>query len=229
MAVGCHTRLADVRVVRSRPATVIPEPRTALTAASTAAAYMTSTRVTASPIPQKPERDAPARSRSPRPPGTPPPAGRSACHCRSPAGRPVGGRSGRGPVRVGGADRGARRGPARRPRPAPRRPAAGGRARLLHQRAAGRGAGPVELGLHEGSVDELRARADAGDGDADLLAELLTRRGQGEEAERLRRFGLNPDGSIACAEDTPEPERREQPPRQRRQLPPWPENERFST
>ena len=50
----------------------------------------------------------------------------------------------------------------------------------------------------------LRARADAGDGDlaeqlAEQLAGLLERRGQGEEAERLRRFGLNPDGSIACA------------------------------
>jgi hypothetical protein len=45
----------------------------------------------------------------------------------------------------------------------------------------------------------LRDRADAGDGDADLLAGLLARQGQGEEAERLRRFGLNPDGSIACA------------------------------
>ena len=34
---------------------------------------------------------------------------------------------------------------------------------------------------------------------AEQLAGLLARRGQGEEAERLRRFGLNPDGSIACA------------------------------
>jgi thioredoxin-like negative regulator of GroEL len=50
----------------------------------------------------------------------------------------------------------------------------------------------------------LRARADAGDRNAaeqlaGQLASQLTRRGQGEEAERLRRFGLNPDGSIACA------------------------------
>jgi hypothetical protein len=45
----------------------------------------------------------------------------------------------------------------------------------------------------------LCARADAGDGAADLLADLLTKQGRGEEAERLRRFGLNPDGSIACA------------------------------
>jgi len=43
----------------------------------------------------------------------------------------------------------------------------------------------------------LRARADAGHGDAWRLADLLEQRGQGEEAERLRRFGLNPDGSIA--------------------------------
>jgi hypothetical protein len=50
-----------------------------------------------------------------------------------------------------------------------------------------------------GDLDQLRAQADAGDGDANLLAGLLARRGQGEEAERLRRFGLNPDGSIACA------------------------------
>jgi hypothetical protein len=31
------------------------------------------------------------------------------------------------------------------------------------------------------------------------LAGLLIQQRQGEEAERLRRFGLNPDGSIACA------------------------------
>ena len=53
-----------------------------------------------------------------------------------------------------------------------------------------------------GDLDEaeqiLRARADAGDGDAKQLAELLTQQGRGQEAERLRRFGLNPDGSIAC-------------------------------
>ena len=42
-------------------------------------------------------------------------------------------------------------------------------------------------------------RVSPGDGDADLLADLLTKLGRGEEAERLRRFGLNPDGSIACA------------------------------
>ena len=32
------------------------------------------------------------------------------------------------------------------------------------------------------------------------LAGLLTKQGRGEEAERLRRFGLNPDGSIASAD-----------------------------
>jgi hypothetical protein len=34
---------------------------------------------------------------------------------------------------------------------------------------------------------------------AELLAELLIKQGRGEEAERLRRFGLNPDGSTARA------------------------------
>jgi hypothetical protein len=57
----------------------------------------------------------------------------------------------------------------------------------------------ADLLAERGDLDQLRARADAGDGHADLLAGLLARRGQGEEAERLRRFGLNPDGSIACA------------------------------
>ncbi len=49
-------------------------------------------------------------------------------------------------------------------------------------------------------LDELRAWADAGIEDAGMqLANLLTKQGRGEEAERLRRFGLNLDGSIACA------------------------------
>ena len=30
-----------------------------------------------------------------------------------------------------------------------------------------------------------------------LLAERLAKQGRGDEADRLRRFGLNPDGSIA--------------------------------
>jgi hypothetical protein len=48
--------------------------------------------------------------------------------------------------------------------------------------------------------DGLRVRANAGDWPAvERLAELLARQGRSEEAERLRRFGLNTDGSIACA------------------------------
>jgi hypothetical protein len=55
-----------------------------------------------------------------------------------------------------------------------------------------------------GDLTELRTRANSGDTYAALqLAELLARQlseqGRGEEAERLRRFGLNPDGSIAYA------------------------------
>jgi hypothetical protein len=51
-----------------------------------------------------------------------------------------------------------------------------------------------------GDLDGLRTRADAGDeAAASWLADLLAEQGRGEEAERLRRFGLNPDGSIACA------------------------------
>ena len=54
--------------------------------------------------------------------------------------------------------------------------------------------------VERGDLDGLRARIDAGDGDAVWrLVELLIEQGRGEEAERLRRFGLNPDGSIACA------------------------------
>ena len=45
----------------------------------------------------------------------------------------------------------------------------------------------------------LRAQADAGNGDARQLAELLMQQGREEEAERLRRFGLAPDGLIASA------------------------------
>ena len=49
-------------------------------------------------------------------------------------------------------------------------------------------------------LEGLRARAGAGDGAAaGQLAGVLVKQGRGEEAERLRRFGLNPDGSIAGA------------------------------
>ena len=51
-----------------------------------------------------------------------------------------------------------------------------------------------------GDLDELRTRADAGDEAAAVrLAGLLIKQGRSEEAERVRRFGLNPDGSIAGA------------------------------
>ena len=51
-----------------------------------------------------------------------------------------------------------------------------------------------------GDLDELRARADAGDGHAaaQLAERARLRQGRSEEAERLRRFGLNLDGSIAA-------------------------------
>jgi hypothetical protein len=51
-----------------------------------------------------------------------------------------------------------------------------------------------------GDLDELRARTDAGDRNAaHQLPLLLTQQGRGDEGDRLRRFGLNPDGSIASA------------------------------
>jgi hypothetical protein len=79
-----------------------------------------------------------------------------------------------------------------------------------------------------GDLDGLRARADTGNESAEMslarllaergdldgllalaptgnlviawrLPDLMTEQGRGEEAERLRRFGLNPDGSIAHA------------------------------
>jgi thioredoxin-like negative regulator of GroEL len=56
----------------------------------------------------------------------------------------------------------------------------------------------ADLLVKRGDLDELRARTDAGDEYAAFrLADLLAEQGRGEEAERLRRFGLNPDGSIA--------------------------------
>jgi hypothetical protein len=67
--------------------------------------------------------------------------------------------------------------------------------------AAGQLAG---LLARRGDLDGLRARTDAGDGQAagqlaELLADQLIKQGHAEEVERLRRFGLNPDGSIASA------------------------------
>jgi hypothetical protein len=57
----------------------------------------------------------------------------------------------------------------------------------------------ARLLAERGDLDGLRARADAGDeAVAGPLSNLLIKQGHGEEAERLRRFGLNPDGSIAC-------------------------------
>jgi hypothetical protein len=55
-----------------------------------------------------------------------------------------------------------------------------------------------------GDLDGLRARTDVGEEAAanrlvDLLAERLIKQGHTEEAKRLRRFGLNLDGSIARA------------------------------
>ena len=51
-----------------------------------------------------------------------------------------------------------------------------------------------------GDLDELLARTDVGDTyAAERLAGVLIQQGRGEDAERLRRFGLNPDGSIATA------------------------------
>jgi hypothetical protein len=50
-------------------------------------------------------------------------------------------------------------------------------------------------------VDELLDRASTGHGNATLglLTDLLTKQDRGEEAAHLRRFGLNPDGTIASA------------------------------
>ena len=58
----------------------------------------------------------------------------------------------------------------------------------------------ADLLAGRGDLDGLRALADAGDEDVgSKLAYLLIKQDRGKEAERLRRFGLNPDGSIACA------------------------------
>ena len=51
-----------------------------------------------------------------------------------------------------------------------------------------------------GDLDELRARAEVGDeAAAARLPRMLEKQGRHKEAEQVRRFGLNPDGSIACA------------------------------
>ena len=61
----------------------------------------------------------------------------------------------------------------------------------------------ARLLAHRTYLDEAeqvaRAHAVAGNANAAEIADLLIRQGRSEEAERLRRFGLNPDGSIACA------------------------------
>jgi hypothetical protein len=58
----------------------------------------------------------------------------------------------------------------------------------------------ADLLAQRGDLDGLRARVDVGDQDATReLSGLLIKQGRREEAERLRRFGLNPDGSIAWA------------------------------
>jgi thioredoxin-like negative regulator of GroEL len=61
--------------------------------------------------------------------------------------------------------------------------------------AAGKLAGLLR---ERGDLDGLRALANTGDRDvAEQLARLVTDQGRSKEAERLLRFGLNPDGSIA--------------------------------
>jgi hypothetical protein len=55
----------------------------------------------------------------------------------------------------------------------------------------------AKLLAKHGDLDGLRARAYAGAGNDQQLADILTRQGRGEEAERLLRFGLAPDGSTA--------------------------------
>ncbi len=90
--------------------------------------------------------------------------------------------------------------------PLPSPPTAGSSARTRPSNSpAGGGDAASELarllarrGDLDGAVQILRALADVGLGDAERLAELLRRQGRDEEAERLRRFGLNPNGSIAC-------------------------------
>ena len=58
----------------------------------------------------------------------------------------------------------------------------------------------AKLLAKRGDLDGLRTQANAGNGHAARrLADLLIKQDRNEEAQQLRRFGLNPDGSIACA------------------------------
>ena len=66
------------------------------------------------------------------------------------------------------------------------------------EHAARRLAGLLEKrGDLDGAEQILRVSVDVGSWDYSELAQVLTKQGRGEEAERLYRFGLNPDGSIA--------------------------------
>ena len=71
----------------------------------------------------------------------------------------------------------------------------GRRRRRGRRRAAGRPAGRARRPGRAARPGRRRRRG----GRPDRWPSLLTKQGRGEEAERLRRFGLNPDGSIACA------------------------------
>jgi hypothetical protein len=58
----------------------------------------------------------------------------------------------------------------------------------------------LKTGTLDGAEQFVRARVDAGDEwAAEQLPRLMIKQGRGEEAEQLRRFGLNPDGSTASA------------------------------
>jgi hypothetical protein len=58
----------------------------------------------------------------------------------------------------------------------------------------------ADLLAKHGDLDELRALVDGGNqAAAERLPDLMTEQGRGKDAVRLRRFGLNPDGSIASA------------------------------
>lgn len=56
----------------------------------------------------------------------------------------------------------------------------------------------TNLIVHKGDFPALRTRVDAGDAfAAQQLPQLLAKQGQTADAERVSRFGLTPDGSIA--------------------------------